>query len=317
MNRNEVESKIRVLIQHSLNGYEVESSKIDFKLKWYDLSDKKRGVNEFVKDVTAIANTIGLDGFIIIGFNDKKKEFRPTKFKDCRLNDSTEMQNLIIRKCSNLFTLNTFDFLFEGNPISVIHIPPTIDKPILVLNYEKYDVSGKLKKIEEQRVFVRKNSMNSYATKNDIELMFYDRKNLSPDYAYELNLISHSTNSKIQSGYGINRRDSYWVNNLILVFNLENLGTRNIVLKSSRVFLDSEEGEIIMDSVTTVNENTNRRAPISHLISTVKPNKSKKVQIGYSEMKLNKRIDRINLFKARVEIILANGKLIGNDFELK
>lgn len=316
MNRDEVESKVKLLIQHSIDGFEVESSKVDFKLNWYDLSDKKRGVNEFIKDVTAIANTIGLDGFVIIGYEEKNKTFKPAKFSDCGLGDSTEIQNLIIRRCSNIFTVNTFDFIILDHPVSVIHIPPTIDKPIFVLDYKKYDKLGNLKKTDEQRVFVRKNSMNSYASKNDLELMYYDRKNLSPDYYYELNLLNYSASSVVQPGSGLDRRTTFLINTVELVFNIENLGKRNLALNRSRILINSDYGEIIMESFNTA-ENSGSMKHILDLISTIKPNESKKLRIGYVNTEMNIRIESVNFYDVDVELTLANGKLIGGKYDLK
>ena len=40
----------------SINGIEIESPKVDFKSKWYNLKEKKE-IYEFLKDVTSIANT--------------------------------------------------------------------------------------------------------------------------------------------------------------------------------------------------------------------------------------------------------------------
>ena len=51
-----------------------EYEKLDFKLDFN--IDKEYSKREFVKDVTAIANSKGGRGYIIFGVEDKKKEIR-------------------------------------------------------------------------------------------------------------------------------------------------------------------------------------------------------------------------------------------------
>lgn len=46
---------------------------MDFKTKWYDLTNETE-INEFVKDTSAIANTPGLHGFIVIGYGELVEE---------------------------------------------------------------------------------------------------------------------------------------------------------------------------------------------------------------------------------------------------
>ena len=50
-----------------------EYEKLDFKLDFN--IDKESSKREFVKDVTAIANSKGGRGYIIFGVEDKKKEY--------------------------------------------------------------------------------------------------------------------------------------------------------------------------------------------------------------------------------------------------
>ena len=71
-------------IIQSEEGLEKENLKFDFKKKWYNLKDEGE-INEFIKDTSAIANTVGLDGFIIIGFDDAEKEFQIQNFQTVAL----------------------------------------------------------------------------------------------------------------------------------------------------------------------------------------------------------------------------------------
>ncbi|WP_426583191.1 AlbA family DNA-binding domain-containing protein [Mucilaginibacter sp. R-33] len=179
MNQDQIIKIVDPIIQQSLGGQEIENLKIDCKTKWWDLKDLS-GRSEFLKDTSAIANTFGLDGFIIIGYNDKTKDFNPAQFSDCGLKDSADIRNLIIRSIDMVFDLNTFDVTIGGNKLSVIHIPPSVDKPHVLKVYNRSDKQG----IREEfnKIFIRKNSSNHVASKNDIDIMYYDRKNIIPDY---------------------------------------------------------------------------------------------------------------------------------------
>ncbi|MEO5600855.1 MAG: RNA-binding domain-containing protein [Cyclobacteriaceae bacterium] len=156
-----------------------ENPKFDFKAIWYDLKSSK-DISEFLKDTTSIVNTFGPDGFIVIGFGDKKKEFTQTTFKDSKLRDSADIINLINGN-DRLFIVNTIDIEVKGNSLSVIHIPPSIDKPHVIKKYITYETDGQAKKEEDNKIWVRKNSQTFTASKYDIDLMYYDRKNILPD----------------------------------------------------------------------------------------------------------------------------------------
>ena len=168
-------------LEHSLLYLDKESLKFDFKYEWYNLATLK-GINEFLKDVTAMTNTYGLDGFIVMGFDERRKLFKEARFEHCGLKDTNEITKIIIKRVSHLLELNTYDIVINGHPLSVIHIPPAWEKPFFIRNYQTFTKSGSIKKEYHQKVFVRKNTGTFSATKYDIDLMYYDRKNIEPDY---------------------------------------------------------------------------------------------------------------------------------------
>jgi len=71
-----------------------ETPKVDFKAK-LELTNAK-GKSEFVKDVTAIANTPGGDGFLIIGVEEKNDSIRITGFSPSEGADALERQMVSI-----------------------------------------------------------------------------------------------------------------------------------------------------------------------------------------------------------------------------
>jgi hypothetical protein len=208
---------IRSYIEQALSGYSKENPKFDFKRDWYDLKSKK-GINEFLKDTTAIANTFGPEGFLVIGFDDKAKKFRDTSFSMSGLKDPNELNGLINKRVDRLFDINIEDIDYEGHSLSVINVPPSIDKPHVIKNYQTFEKDGSLKTSEEHVIFVRKNTSSLKASKYDLELMYYDRKNIIPEY--RINLYCYEKNS----GF-IKDSISFRFEGLITI---ENTGSRTI-----------------------------------------------------------------------------------------
>jgi hypothetical protein len=178
-------------LEQSLLHLDKESLKFDFKYEWYDLTTLK-GINEYLKDTTAMANTYGLDGFIVMGFDERRKLFKDARFEDCGLKDTNELNKIIIKRVSHLFELNSYDIMIDGHPLSVLHIPPAWEKPFFIRNYQTFTKTKKVKKEYHQKVFVRKNTGTFSATKYDIDLMYYDRKNIEPDYRVFMNIFKVS-----------------------------------------------------------------------------------------------------------------------------
>jgi predicted HTH transcriptional regulator len=215
-----IETLVTSYIDQSIEGLDKENPKFDFKAKWYDLKLPK-DVSEFLKDTTSIVNTFGPDGYIVIGFDDKKKEFTQATFKNSNLRDSADIINLINGKVDRLFVLNTVDIEVRGNKLSVIHIPPSIDKPHVIKKYFTYENDGQIKKEEDNKIFVRKSSRVFAASKYDIDLMYYDRKNIQPEYELHTNLPLKATVFNIDPD-----------NHLTLTSNLsiENSGRRPVAI---------------------------------------------------------------------------------------
>lgn len=178
-------------LEQSLLNLDKESLKFDFKYEWYDLTTLK-GINEYLKDTTAMANTYGLDGFIVIGFDERRKLFKEARFEQSGLKDTNELNKIIIKRVSHLFELNSYDIMIDEHPLSVIHIPPAWEKPFFIRNYQTFTKYNKVKKEYHQKVFVRKNTGTFSATKYDIDLMYYDRKNIEPDYRIFTNIFKLS-----------------------------------------------------------------------------------------------------------------------------
>ncbi|OKS85837.1 AlbA family DNA-binding domain-containing protein [Mucilaginibacter polytrichastri] len=250
-----IELEVKNTILKSLAGSEAENPKIDCKAKWYDLKQESQ-IHEFLKDTSAIANTFGLDGYIIIGYDTKSQNFTDSYVKDSNLKDESEIMGIIARHVESVYTVNVYDIMFEDHKLSVIHIPPSLYKPHVIKNYKRF----KQDKITDhlQRIFVRKGTTTAIANKNDLELMYYDRKNIIPDYDVRVNANAVSKNFLMNSTAGV-------ITYLGLQLNLivENIGKRPIAIvkfafrrakylddsKSSMVDLESEKlGPMVLNA---------------------------------------------------------------------
>ncbi len=226
----EIKKKVKEALEQSINGLEKESTKLDFKLEWYNLKEEKE-VFEFVKDITALVNTVGLDAFIIIGYDEKRKVFQDAKITDSNKR-ATDINDIVNKRVSTFFDLNIHEFdniEIDGanRVLSIIHIPIFIDKPVVIKgfkNFRQLDKNGN-PRIEEQKIFVRKNSSNRPATKYDLDFMYYDRKNILPDYNIAIDLLDVK----------IKKRLKYELKVRIELF-LENLGRRSICVKQLSLY---------------------------------------------------------------------------------
>lgn len=160
------------------SGIDIEEDKLDIKGIWYNLADKK-GQEEICKDIAAMANTSGPTGYIIIGLN-KDGTFVDSPFKESRLTDKTHLRGVIVKRVDLPPQFELKEYEVDDNGIkftlSVISIPPSIDKPHVLSKYK--DI--------ENYIPVRKSTGTYPAKRSDIELMYYDRKNIEPEYALEI-----------------------------------------------------------------------------------------------------------------------------------
>ncbi len=177
MTKEQIISLVSSHITDALSGMTKEYPKLDFKTAWYNLKDEVE-TNEFIKDSSAIANTPGLDGFIVIGFDDNQNTFSPAAFSDSQLKDTNELDGMIIRRVDRNYSLAVYDEIILGHMVSIIHIPPSFDKPHVIKNY-----TTKKGNSQQHRVFIRRGTTTQLATKYDLDFIAYDRKNLIPEYS--------------------------------------------------------------------------------------------------------------------------------------
>lgn len=78
-----------------------ENAKMEFKREWWNLGDIY-GMNEFLKDLTAMANTPGDNGYIIVGL-DKTGNFFDAPLPD----DSAKLRGYIFKRIQEPIDVNS------------------------------------------------------------------------------------------------------------------------------------------------------------------------------------------------------------------
>ncbi|MBM3404213.1 MAG: hypothetical protein FJY10_04915 [Bacteroidetes bacterium] len=243
--KEDIERIVSSYIEQSSSGLTVENSKFDFKREWYDLK-KERDIQEFVKDTTSMVNTFGPDGIIVIGYDEKTKEFKDSTLPV----DPSDIVNLINKRVDRLFEINTFDMRYQGHSLSIIHIPPSMDKPHIIRNYKTYHPNGKEKNSYQNISLVRKNSRTDFSTRYDLDLMLWDNKNVIPEYR-----ILSSYN--VESIHFVEHNETSY--RCIIYLTLENTGGRPVGINHMKVkfklFEDSSSDEEITFEVKFKHEN--------------------------------------------------------------
>lgn len=246
----EIINIIKGVLNNIQPGASLENPKLDFKAKWYDLKDDEQ-INEFLKDSSAIANTPGLDGFIVIGYDEKANVYSPSVFKDCKLKDENELTNLLIKRLDRNFRIANYDITVDGHPLSILHIPPSFDKPHVIRNYTKNGKST------EHRVFIRHGSTVRVATKYDHDFMAYDRKNNVPEYSLFISSSRLSIYPRLSPTNAVD---------MSVGLIIENSGIRPVAIKHIKLNFGYKDLTRTFNSRTNKEEQLNSNIAVSNII---------------------------------------------------
>lgn len=305
MNDTQIKTRVKLLIEQSINGLDPENPKIDFKRDWYDLKNKY-SICEFLKDTTSIANTNGFDGLIIIGFDSRDNSYHNSQFSNCGLKDSSEIQNIILKNCSDPFTVNTYDIVINNNPISVIHIPQYLQKPILIRRYVK-QIKGGIKE-EYQRIFVRKNTRTDLATKNDINLMYFERSYLKPSYECEICLVNYKIS------YTTADLGEIHINRVFLNLTVENLGVRGLTFIDFYIILRTDDFKEYQ--FTGGNMMFNQKNISGLIYKQVKQQETATLSITSNDKRYPENIQEKNVIEIELVLTLSNNHRFTEIFRL-
>jgi len=181
---------IDALILQIRAGSNPEQNKLEVKRQWPVLrhSDKNietQGQMEFLKDLTALANTPGLEGHLVYGVDEKTGALGDGACQTSGLRDKTELYGLVVKHVDKPvhFELEEHVCELEAEPhaLTIITIPPSLDKPHVIGRY-----ISKNGQETQNYIPIRKGTGVYPANRSDIEFMFYDRKNIEPDYALDI-----------------------------------------------------------------------------------------------------------------------------------
>lgn len=188
MQKQELKKFINQIILRVRIPEQIEENKLELKSEWYNFIDrnrKKQNESEFLKDLAAIANTTGPTGYLIIGINEKTGELKNSPISKCGFQDISYVQKLVVKAIDKPVDFEYLELTVKDNSkksiIAVFVIPPSLDKPHVIGSY----LSKKGNEIINY-IPVKKATNIYNANRSDIELMYYDRKNIEPEYALEL-----------------------------------------------------------------------------------------------------------------------------------
>jgi hypothetical protein len=210
MQKQELEKYINHIILRVRNTEQVEENKVELKSEWYNFLDsenKKQTESEFLKDLIAIANTAGPTGYLIIGINEKSGELKNSPFSECGVQDISYLQKLVVKSVDRPVDFEYMELNIADETksffIGVFIIPPSLDKPHII----SYYLSKKGKEIINY-IPVKKTTGIHPANRSDIELMYYDRKNIEPEYAlnikaYQPQLVINASNNELKIDFQI------------------------------------------------------------------------------------------------------------------
>lgn len=219
------------LILKLKDGQIGENNKIDLKSEWYKL-DQEEGQAEFAKDVCAIANTFGLEGCIIIGLKESGETFDAPVISS-GIKDVNNIYQVLVKHTNPAPSIEIDVIKIGECNISIVKIPPSLDKPHFVKKH----------KTRLNAIFVRSGTSTKLANRSDIDLMYYDRKNIEPEYNAIIEIFSKDS----FNFYPAKDHDRKPVLQINVKAFIQNIGRRPIAFKEcSLVFEknDSPEGSL-------------------------------------------------------------------------
>ena len=141
--------------------FQREGPKFDVKQQPWDL-DTNKGKAEFIKDVSAIANSPGQEiGYVILGVTDKDRRLVGV---DRSLVNEERLQQIAADYIDPPFTLSFIvRSLLPDKPVGLISIPPSSKKPHMI---------GKnIDRLHKGTCYVRRGSITDLAGSSDIRAM--------------------------------------------------------------------------------------------------------------------------------------------------
>jgi len=171
-------------------GLKPEAPKLELKSEWYNLDksiggeDRKINVSKFMKEIGAIANSYGPgSGHIVVGLSEEG-EITNSPLSASGINDESELSSLVVKCIDKPIRFEYYQILtnIDGQEkiISIIVVPVSVDKPHVI--YEYVTKKGRY----ENYTPVKHGTSVRPANRSDLDLMYYDKQNIIPEYAVSI-----------------------------------------------------------------------------------------------------------------------------------
>ncbi|MBU3979273.1 ATP-binding protein [Patescibacteria group bacterium] len=148
---------VESIIDKARDNIKVESTNIDLKIKWWDFKEKP---DEYIKDITAMANTSTGDSYILIGVGEDGKIYNtPLSI------DEASLQEKHKEKVEPKILIHFKEIILEDKKISVIYILHSKNRPHVIKKY-KNGFSW---------ISVRFGTSTPSASRSDIDEMYEER----------------------------------------------------------------------------------------------------------------------------------------------
>lgn len=196
-------------------GAQIENPKIELKREFWDTSNEQ-GEQEFCKDLAAMANSPGGDGYVILGVDGRTGEI----FNTPLALDPDKLRKIIIKRVQEPLNVEFYEVRINDKTIvTVAYIPRSFNKPHILKRYKSY----------EFYIPIRKSTSIYPADKFDLDLMYSERdQEVIPPYRLE----TFFSSDKIKLGQSVYTSTIYT--------NILNTGTRvNMVTKGCLVIIEN------------------------------------------------------------------------------
>ncbi|WCN36484.1 helix-turn-helix domain-containing protein [Aneurinibacillus uraniidurans] len=205
----------------------VENPKIELKREWWKLEGVE-GQEEFIKDVAAMVNTPGEDGYFIIGIDEENGELYDAPFpSEGKYNDPAKLGQLVYRKIQEPMTIESYPYIVEGRTIYVLEVPRSFNKPHIIKQHKNI----------QNFIPIRKSTGTRPADKFDLDLMYLERnKIVVPPYRLDVH-VANPTNISFN---GVDEGKANWT----CIINVLNTGININMIVSGELVLLEDSTEI-------------------------------------------------------------------------
>lgn len=236
---DDLKEEVKAKVLQYIAGTALETNKLEFKRKWYDLKDSKQK-NEFFKDTTALINYYGGDnGFIVFGIDEDTKDLYDTSLSESGYDDQADIKNIVDSNIDKPFRFDIDYVQVNGKRLSVFHLVPSTDKPHVILKYQ--DKKGQ-NFVNE--IFTRSGSAKVVAGKADIDRMYIERNTIiverKAEVSINLNKFHAATSESANTIY------------FSRLTTIENLGTRVLSIYRIHIRFQRENVDLLFYYETVV-----------------------------------------------------------------